>query len=245
MYKKCIITMVLFLLFVFQFSGLVYAQCTKFICVNSPGLGDILQSTDVEKIKLTINKTDPLAFQYRLYLRCGASRWNAQNIITIVPCDFYGRCPDTYWWEVPRVQSQQTCNIGARLRDKNFNLPCDDDEKELCQDISKTFFIIPLDVSEDTLSITPIKTTDSPGGTVTFTVSGGKAPYKVATLLHNKIDFSITTINGNNTIQTLASTGPFTVGNSLNPPCSDTEVVVGVEDANKTRAFSLYYIDCP
>jgi hypothetical protein len=237
MYKKVSIGLVLFFTLVFLFSGLVYAQCSKVICVDSPTLGNILKSNDAIPIKLTVNKTKPPAFQYRLYLRCGTSPWNPQNIITIVPCDFYGRCPGTYWWQVPPVLTQQTCNIAADLLDTNFS--------RLGVDVSDSFVINPSDVSSDILSLTPVAANVAPSGSVSFTVSGGTPPYKVGTLLHNKIDFSVTTINGNNTVQTFSVPGTFSVENSLTSTCSDTEVVVGVQDKNGARAFSLYNIDCP
>jgi hypothetical protein len=82
----------------------------------------------------------------------------------------------------------------------------------------------------------------SPG--LTYTVSGGTPPYKVATLLNNNIDFSITKIDGFASVQTYTLPSSFTVTNTLT--CgSDTTVIVAAQDDAGARTFSIYYINCP
>lgn len=227
---------------VLLFTGLAYATGCPIpdpgvVFVDKPDSSDTLISRQVTQIALTINPTATRPFQYRLYLRCGASAWDRRNIITIRQCDYYGRCPSPYYWEVPLVTSTQSCQIGVELLDANFGvLDCD---------ASEIFLIQPASVSPGTLSLGPLVKPDIPGGSAPFAVSGGTPPYKVGTLLNNKIDFSITTVNGFSSVQTLAGPASFTVGNTLSDPCTDTTVVVGVQDSKGEKAFSLYFIDCP
>jgi hypothetical protein len=231
---------ILCIMFLFLFVSL--AGAAPPITVTKPALGDTVQSREVTPIVVTVTLKEPRPFQYRLYLRCGAQTWlTAKNsgIITIRNCDALGKCPTSYYWEVPLVVNTQTCQVGAQLLDANFNV--------LGQDAGDTFTISPTTVTPATLNLLPIADVDTPGigSGLTYTVSGGTPPYKVATLLNNLIDFSITTIDAATSVQTYAvNPSSFTVANTLT--CgSDTTVIVGAQDATGARAFSIYQIDCP
>lgn len=123
----------LVLVFMFLFTGLAYAVCSKYVCIVEPGANDVLTPGSVSYVVTTSGAALPSnanISREKLAYKCSDdSDWTT---ITIRSCNAISGCPSEYPWEVP-FTTRKGCQMNVTILDGNGN--------KLAGDSSGTFAI--------------------------------------------------------------------------------------------------------